>query len=105
MSFFGTLYLYLLHHWRGPGLWRWTKTHANNGHFIAISDSVICVWTLKTFLFVPDLLLTLIIVVGAVVGGHIVVVGHILWASISGDLAEHGLVMGIPGDTGLLVVA
>ena len=58
---------------------------------------------MKTFLFVPDLLLTLIVVVGAVVGGHVVIVRDTLWA-VSGDLTEHGLGRRIPRGTGLLVV-
>ena len=58
---------------------------------------------MKTFLFVPDLLLTLIVVVGAVVGGHVVIVRDTLWA-VSGDLAEHGLRRRIPRGTRLLVV-
>ena len=59
--------------------------------------------TLKTFLFVPDLLLTLIVVVGAVVGGHVVIVRNTLWA-VSCDLTEHSLRRRIPRGTGLLVV-
>ena len=58
---------------------------------------------MKTFLFVPDLLLTLIVVVGAVVGGHVVIVRDTLWA-VSGDLTEHGLRRRIPRGTGLLMV-
>ena len=59
---------------------------------------------MKTFLFVPDLLLlTLIVVVGAVVGGHVVIVRDTLLA-VSCHLTEHGLRRRIPRGTGLLMV-